>query len=446
MSTPKLASPKRCAVYCRVSSNERLDQSFNSIDAQQEAGYAYIKSQSHEGWIAVSEGYDDGGFSGGNLDRPALKRLMSDIEAKKIDIVIVYKIDRLTRSLADFAKLVEIFDQHNVSFVSVTQQFNTTSSMGRLTLNILLSFAQFEREVTSERIRDKFAASKAKGIWMGGAVPLGYFVKDRLLLVKEPEASLVRRIYDDFIERRSLSEMAKLYKKEGILTRLGKNFTPATLFQILRAPVFLGKLPHKGKIYDGRHPAIITQAQWDQVQKVFQTSIDMRRYGSPRCEPDPILLRGLVFSTCGRPFRVNRTGKPSRLTYSYYVPVKRRQSAPSDYISPPLSTIVIDQLVSEQIIAILSSPHVVQAVWDRIRTLDPGITESEVILPMRNTGALWSELFPIERQRIARLLIERVVISAEGLEIIWREGGWHALAAEFAPGTIGAELQELESA
>jgi site-specific DNA recombinase len=190
MSTAMLASPKRCAVYCRVSSDERLDQSFNSIDAQKEAGHAFIKSQTHEGWIAVADGYDDGGFSGGNMERPALRRLLADIEAGRIDIVVVYKIDRLSRSLADFARMVEVFDRCGVSFSAVTQQINSATSMGRLMLNVLLSFAQFEREVTGERIRDKIAASKAKGMWMGGPLPLGYDVRNRLLVVNEAEAAV----------------------------------------------------------------------------------------------------------------------------------------------------------------------------------------------------------------------------------------------------------------
>lgn len=203
MSAPSHVPRRRCAVYTRVSSDERLDQSFNSIDAQKEAGHAFIKSQNHEGWVALSDDYDDGGFSGGNMDRPALRRLMADIEAGKIDIIVVYKVDRLSRSLADFARMVELFDRHRVSFSAVTQQINSATSMGRLMRNVLLSFAQFEREVTSERIRDKFAASKAKGMWMGGPVPLGYDVRNRMLVVNEAEAALVRRVFDDFVSMRA---------------------------------------------------------------------------------------------------------------------------------------------------------------------------------------------------------------------------------------------------
>ena len=200
---------KRCAVYCRVSTDERLDQSFNSIDAQREAGQAFIASQRTEGWIPVVDDYDDGGFSGSNMDRPALKRLLADIDAGKIDIVVVYKIDRLTRNLADFAKMVELFDQRGVSFSAVTQQINSATSMGRLMLNILLSFAQFEREVTGERIRDKIAASKAKGMWMGGTPPLGYDVSNRQLVINEAEAKIVRGIWRRFVELRSTTELAR---------------------------------------------------------------------------------------------------------------------------------------------------------------------------------------------------------------------------------------------
>ena len=224
---------KRCAVYCRVSTDERLHQSFNSIDAQKEAGLASVASQRAEGWIAVPDDYIDPGFSGGNLERPGLKRLVADIEAGKIDIVVVYKIDRLTRSLTDFSRLIEVFERNKVSFVAVTQQFNTTTSMGRLMLNVLLSFAQFEREVTSERIRDKIAASKAKGMWMGGPLPLGYDVENRLLVANEVEASLVKGIFKDFTRCRSTTEMVRELAAEGRTTKSGRPLTKQALYKVM---------------------------------------------------------------------------------------------------------------------------------------------------------------------------------------------------------------------
>jgi len=247
MNAPLLVPPKRCAVYCRVSSDERLDQSFNSIDAQKEAGQAFIKSQVREGWIPVTDDYDDGGFSGGNMDRPALKRLMADIEAGKVHIVVVYKIDRLSRSLADFARMVETFDRCKVSFSAVTQQINSATSMGRLMLNVLLSFAQFEREVTGERIRDKIAASKAKGMWMGGPLPLGYDVVSRLLVVNEAEAATVRRIFDDLVQERSATMMVRQLALDGKTTKTGRKFCKQALYKILHNRMYLGEINHKGK-------------------------------------------------------------------------------------------------------------------------------------------------------------------------------------------------------
>mgnify|MGYP000849051225 CR=1 FL=1 len=261
---------KRCAVYTRVSTDERLDQTFNSLDAQREAGQAYIVSQRAEGWLPVSDDYDDGGYSGGNMERPALKRLMDDIMADQIDIVVVYKIDRLTRSLADFARLIEVFERHKVSFVSVTQQFNTTSSMGRLMLNILLSFAQFEREVTGERIRDKITASKRKGMWMGGFPPLGYDVKDRRLVVNKAEAPIVRRMFERFVVTRSPTDLCRELAYDGVTTKswvstegrahVGTPMDKKYLGKALRNPIYVGEIRHKGAVYPGQHEPIIARA------------------------------------------------------------------------------------------------------------------------------------------------------------------------------------------
>ena len=236
----------RCAVYTRKSSEEGLDMEFNSLDAQREACEAYVASQKAEGWLLVPDRYDDGGFSGGTLERPALQRLIADIEAKRVDVVVVYKIDRLSRSLMDFAKLVEVFDRNSVTFVSVTQSFNTTTSMGRLTLNILLSFAQFEREVIGERIRDKFAASRKKGMWMGGFVPLGYDVKDRKLVVNDAEAATVRAIFQRFLRIGSMTKLTVALRSEGMRTKGGRPVDKGYLYRILNNRVYLGEAVHKG--------------------------------------------------------------------------------------------------------------------------------------------------------------------------------------------------------
>lgn len=443
MNAPLLVPPKRCAVYCRVSSDERLDQSFNSIDAQKEAGHAFIKSQSHEGWIAVADDYDDGGFSGGNMERPALRRLMADIEAGKVDIVVVYKIDRLSRSLADFARMVDVFDRHRVSFSAVTQQINSATSMGRLMLNVLLSFAQFEREVTGERIRDKIAASKAKGMWMGGPLPLGYDVDNRLLVINEVEARLVRRIFGDFVTMRSATLMAKAYGAEGVVTKGGKPFTKQTIYKMLHNRMYLGEIVHKGQSFPGQHQAIVTQTQWDAVHALIATDgIERRRESNDR-QSEPVLLRGLLFTSDGERLVPSYTKKKGK-TYRYYSPIKHRRFGAWASSHGALPALPVEDLVTEQIVAALSAPHLVQAVWDRIRETRPEMSEPEVVLPMRNLAGLWHQLFPAEQCRLAQLLIERVAIADGGLEIIWRDQGWQELAGELVPDTIGAELQEWE--
>ena len=263
MANPQKSPRKmRCAVYTRKSSEEGLDQEFNSLDAQREACEAYVRSQKHEGWSVLPARYDDGGYSGGTMQRPALERLLADIRAKKMDVVVVYKIDRLTRSLFDFAKIVEIFDARGVSFVSVTQQFNTTTSMGRLTLNVLLSFAQFEREVTGERIRDKIAASKKKGMWMGGNVPLGYEVKERKLHVVESEARIIRRLYELYLELGNVRRVKEEADRIGLKTRstamsAGLPFSRGHIYKILSNPLYAGRVAHHGQVYDGQHACVI---------------------------------------------------------------------------------------------------------------------------------------------------------------------------------------------
>jgi DNA invertase Pin-like site-specific DNA recombinase len=266
----------RCAIYTRKSSDEGLEQDFNSLDAQREACEAYVKSQRAEGWTALPDRYDDGGWSGGTLERPALRSLIADIEAGKIDIVVVYKIDRLTRSLMDFSKLVEVLDRNEVTFVSVTQQFNTTTSMGRLTLNILLSFAQFEREVTGERIRDKIGASKKKGMWMGGYVPIGYEAKDRSLVIVESEAETVRTIFRLYLELGTVTLVEEALRQRGIMTKRhvaasgrttgGKPLNRGHLYKLLGNPLYVGEISHKGTTWPGQHPAIIDRETWEAVQ------------------------------------------------------------------------------------------------------------------------------------------------------------------------------------
>lgn len=316
----------RCAVYTRKSTEDGLEQEFNSLDAQYEACAAYALSQQHEGWVVVKERYDDGGFSGGNMQRPALKRLLADIEANKVDIVLLYKIDRLTRSLTDFAKIVEVMDKAGASFVSITQSFNTTTSMGRLTLNMLLSFAQFEREVTGERIRDKIAASKKKGLWMGGPVPLGYEVRERKLLINEKEAEQVRHIMRRYLEIGTVPSLVEELERAGYRTKIqqrtsgphrgGCVYRRGTLYHLLSNRIYRGMIVHKGKAYPGEHEAIVEKDLWDKVQARLQHNA----CGSSRRKKHqhPSLLIGKVFDGKGRAMTPSHAQRKVR-RYRYYV-------------------------------------------------------------------------------------------------------------------------------
>ena len=317
---------KRCAIYTRKSSEEGLEQEFNSLDAQYESCLAYIASQKAEGWIALKGRYDDGGFSGGNLERPGLKQLLADIQAGKVDTVVVYKIDRLTRSLMDFAKLVEVFDKHGVTFVSITQSFNTTTSMGRLTLNVLLSFAQFEREVTGERIRDKIAASKKKGLWMGGVAPVGYSIVEKKLVIDPESAPLVQRLFERYHALGCVSALKRELDREGITSRVwssttgqqhgGASFSRGILYKILRNPIYIGQVAHKGVTYDGQHEAIIAQELWEKVQA--QLISHATRGRGTASVPMAELLKGKLFDPDNRPYSPTYTTKGNR-RYRYYI-------------------------------------------------------------------------------------------------------------------------------
>ncbi|MFC0588921.1 recombinase family protein [Novosphingobium aquiterrae] len=325
------APSKRCAIYTRKSSDEGLDQEFNSLDAQREAGEAYVKSQASEGWKLIPIRYDDGGFSGGSMERPALRRLLDDVEAGKIDVVVVYKIDRLTRSLADFARIVEAFDARAVSFVSVTQAFNTTSSMGRLTLNVLLSFAQFEREVTGERIRDKIAASKAKGMWMGGVPPLGYDVPEagsRTLRVNEAEAQIVRNIYERYLAIGSVHRLAAALANDGVVSKRhvtnngreigGTSFGRGALFHLLRNRIYRGQIVHRNLVHQGEHLPIIDVELFDRVQQHLAANRVSRNSSADR-RTERAWLGGRLFDVRGEPMSpAHSRGRSGRL-YRYYV-------------------------------------------------------------------------------------------------------------------------------
>lgn len=316
---------RRCAIYTRKSTEEGLEQAFNSLDAQREACAAYILSQRHEGWTLVPDLYDDGGFSGGNMDRPGLRNLLDDVQAGRVDIIVVYKVDRLTRSLADFAKIVEVLDARGASFVSITQAFNTTSSMGRLTLNVLLSFAQFEREVTSERIRDKIAASKARGMWMGGVPPLGYAVDNRKLVIVPEDAATVTMIFRQYLALGSVAALKDKLSADGLRSRTrvsqsgrvygGATFSRGTLYLMLQNRAYLGEVTHKGKNYPGEHDAIIEPGLFGQVGAMLAQNLNHHNVG--KAFDQPSLLVGRIWDGEGRKMKPDHATKRGK-RYRYY--------------------------------------------------------------------------------------------------------------------------------
>jgi DNA invertase Pin-like site-specific DNA recombinase len=371
--TPSGSRQIRCAIYTRKSTEEGLEQEFNSLDAQREACAAYIASQRHEGWIQLPDLYDDGGYSGGTMERPGLKALLAQVAAGKVDVIVVYKVDRLTRALSDFAKIVEVLDARGASFVSVTQSFNTTTSMGRLTLNVLLSFAQFEREVTGERIRDKVAASKKKGMWMGGPVPLGYDVRERKLVVNDAEAGKVRLIFERYLQLGSLGELAAELDREGVRSKCrtladgtgfgDRPFSKGALAHLLKNRVYIGEVTHKGASYPGEQEPVITRALWHEVEAMLQG----RRHEHHRATraKHPSLLAGRIVDGEDRPITPRHTTKGSR-RYRYYVTAPDTPDGRTLASRWRLPAGEIEQLVQSRLATWLSNPsEIITALPDQ---------------------------------------------------------------------------------
>ena len=429
MKPPTPIKKVRCAIYTRKSSEEGLDMEFNSLDAQRESCEAYVASQKPEGWVPVADRYDDGGWSGGTLERPALRRLLADIEAGLVDVVVVYKIDRLSRALMDFSKLVAVFEDNSVTFVSITQSFNTTTSMGRLTLNILLSFAQFEREVIGERVRDKVAASRRKGIWMGGPVPFGYRCADRRLHVVEDEASVVRMIFERFVRCGSATRLVGDLAAAEV-TRRGKPLDKGGLYKMLANRVYIGMAVHKGEAFPGEHQAIIDQALWDKVHAILGES-PRTRAANTRART-PALLKGLVFAPGGRAMTPAHTRKKGRL-YRYYVTTSVIKEGPESCPVRRVPAGLIEAAVIDQMRSTLRTPEMVARTWRTARADGEAMPEKEVVTALGGLDPLWDELFPAEQARIVQLLVERVDISTAGLHVTLRTDGLLRLAGELAP-------------
>jgi len=440
----------RCAIYTRKSSEEGLEQEFNSLLAQREACEAFITSQRHEGWVCLRAGYDDGGCSGATMERPALQQLLADITAGRVDIVVVYKIDRLTRSLADFAKIVEILDARGASFVSVTQQFNTTTSMGRLTLNVLLSFAQFEREVIGERIRDKIAASKKKGMWMGGVPPLGYRGRDRKLGIVDSEAELVRSIFRRYAELGSVRLLKEELEAQGSKSKSwtsaagrvigGKPFSRGALYLMLRNRTYRGEIVHRGQSHPGEHTPIIDQPLWDAVQMRLAGNTAERNSGTRTHQPS--LLAGMLFDAEGNRMTPSYAVKKGR-RYRYYVSrplITQDQRESSAALRIPAGE--IEHLVTSRVRQWLLDPG---GIYQSTRLADPS-AQRRLIARAGEIGKSWTES-PATQQRVfLTTLIDRIDVGAGQIDIHLRPARLAALldvAATPLPSATDDEIQIL---
>ncbi|APR98549.1 recombinase family protein [Wolbachia endosymbiont of Folsomia candida] len=404
----------RCAVYTRKSCEDGLNQEFNSLDAQRVSGESYIKSQQLKGWVAIEKKYDDGGFSGGNLERPGLKELFKDIERRRIDLVVVYKMDRLSRSLLDFAKVVDLLKKHEVAFVSVTESFNTADPVGELMLNIIMSFAQYERELASMRIRDKIAESRKQGLWMGSRVPLGYDAKDKKLIINEKEAELVKHIFERFADLKSIVKVTKELNEQGYQTKELKNkggeeFKKATVKGILTNPTYIGFVSHKGTLYKGKHEAIIDQELWNKVKENFSTreQISTKRAA--------VLLKGLMrcygCDTSMQPTYARKKNKE----YRYYVCGKHLKARECKAKDQTIAAGEIEQVIMQQVPLIMSNSELIEKAFKKGEKIALGTLEE--------ISKIWENIFPIEQENIIHILIKTIWLKEDGIKIeISKEG------------------------
>ena len=414
------AKTRRCAIYTRKSSEEGLDQAYNSLDAQRDACAAYIASQKHEGWLAVDKHYDDGGFSGGSLERPALQALFADLAKGGIDIIVVYKIDRLTRSLADFAKLTELFDKHQVSFVAVTQQFNTSTSMGRLTLNVLLSFAQFEREVAGERIRDKIAASKKRGMWMGGRTPIGYDVKDKKLMVNEQEAETVRHIFRRYLELKSVKLLQADLERSGIRSKphIARDGTPyggcimyrGALSVLLTSQTYRGMISHRGSVYPGEHERIVPEDLFQAVQS--ELAGQGPGEAAKKKLASPAILMGLVFDAAGNRLQPTHCSKKGR-KYHYYVSAPTIRDAKANPGGFRIPAPDLEKIVTQSIAARLRDRHWLSSTFD----LHADVSGFGTLTGVAAVLATEVEQQPRRRSGILNKIIRRIEVGKKVIKV-----------------------------
>ena len=411
----------RCAIYTRKSSDEGLEKEFNTLEAQREAGENFVMSQKALGWEIIPDHYDDGGYSGGNMNRPALEQLFKDIEANKVDMIVVYKIDRLTRSLMDFSKMIELFDAHNCSFVSVTQNFNTADSMGRLMLNVLLSFAQFEREISGERIRDKVAASRKKGMWTGGTVPFGYIPINKKLVVKEDEAEIVRFMFDGYVKYKSITGICKLIKD-----KFGEEYRREMVKRILRNPIYVGKVKHKKELYDGQHEALVSQEIFDEVAKI-RASKDLTKRTCLYKRNEVGILRGILFCGCCHTKMTPTATNGHKVRRYYYTSTKAKYYGYHACQNGAVAVPILDEAVLQIITPMLRDSALLNGL---VKEIAPDRVK-EIFKIMQKPDLLLKQMSELDKSLVVRKLIERITVQYDSLEIKWTELALDMLPAKY---------------
>lgn len=416
-----------CAVYTRKSTDEGLEKEYNTLEAQRDAGENFVKSQKHQGWILIPDHYDDGGFSGGNMNRPALQRLLKDVADGKVNMIVVYKIDRLTRSLTDFAKMVDIFDKYHCSFVSVTQNFNTADSMGRLTLNMLLSFAQFEREISGERIRDKVAASKKKGIWMGGCVPYGYQPINRKLVIKPEEAKVIKFMFEKYLEYKSPQAVGKLLEEAGM-----KTFTRSSIDRMLQNPIYIGKINHHGTLYDGQHEAIISETIFDAVQKIRALK-PKNQHACLYNKNEVGIMRGLLTCGCCHSTMTPAASQGHGTKRYYYTSIAAKMYGHHKCTNGAVPLAAMDECMIKIVSQLFQDPKVFQALVEKIA---PNKT-MELLRVLRTPEKVFYKLPDRQKHLLMKLVITSITVNRDTMEINWTDLGLSLLPDHLLQKTTG---------
>ncbi|KAA5803583.1 recombinase family protein [Alkalicaulis satelles] len=428
MKDPVTPKAMRCAIYTRKSTENGLEQEYNSLDHQRDICVRHIEARAYEGWQVIPTLYDDGGVSGATMERPGLKALMADIRAGLVDVVITYRIDRLSRSVLDFRQLIAFFERHGVTFVSITEDFNTTTAMGRFALGIIMGFAELEREMASERVRSKIASAKRKGRWTGGVPPFGYRASDGRLIIVEEEAQIVRMIFSRFITMGSGTLLARALESEGVINRQGRAFDKGAITKMLASRVYIGEVGHKGEWFKGLHTPIIDTATWQKKEAIIARA--PRERGAATRAQTPALLKGIIYGPTGRAMSPTFSKGRHGQLYRYYVDASLLKGARRVHASARVPAGAVEEAVIDRLRTIIAQPETIMETTRALKREGHDVPEAEVGEQLRTFDGVWTRLFPREQARIARLLIERVDVSDEGLAIAVRTDGFAHLALE----------------